>query len=324
VAFTVASGSLFRARGTLAGPLIVNGTIAPGASVGTLNAGAETWNGGGSYEFEINDATGTAGVDPGWDLLNSSDVLTIGATSGNRFTIQIVSLAGSSAGPAAHFDNAQSYSWPIAVAAGGVSGFAADKFTLDGAGFQNSLGTVGAFSLSEAAGTVYLNFTPVFASAASHGRAWGTAQRLSTSQLLADHTTGNVARELVSVAAGSRGTQPVVAGGLIQLAPLHNFSETFPYVVRLTGHPTSLATNDLTLVVTNAVGSVRSITSSGGMVTLSFAGVPGYKYAVERASEVTGPWTQVQAVTAPSAGVWTFSETPPGSPTYYRSRQDNP
>lgn len=74
--------------GTIAGPITVNsgGAISPGNSVGTLTTGAETWNGGGSYIWEITSTSGTAGTD--WDLIQmGGNTLTITATSGNKFTI---------------------------------------------------------------------------------------------------------------------------------------------------------------------------------------------------------------------------------------------
>ena len=142
---------------------------------------------------------------------------------------------------------------------------------------------------------------------------------------MSTYTTGNTTRELVSVSTGSQGTPPIINSGLILLATSNNATETFQYVVKLTGYDASLATNTITLSVTNAVGYARSITSSGNAVTISFAGVPGFQYVVERSSSVTD-WsaaTIVQTKTVPETGVWTFSETPPGNPAFYRLRQNN-
>lgn len=285
---------------------------------------AGTWTWGGSYTWRISSATGSAGTD--WDLVNIAGPLDITATIESPFTIKVVSLDGSSAGEAANFDNTQSYTWRIATASGGVTGFAADEFAIDDSGFQNGKGTVGAFSISQSGNDVYLDFTPVFANAAGYGRAWGTFQRLSVNSLLSNYTTGNAARELVSVATGSRGTAPTVRGGLILLAPTNNFSETFQYVVQLTDHPSSLATNIITLSVTNAVSRINGITSSGSSVTIKLAGVPGYIYVVERTSDVSnGPWTVIPGseTNAPSTGLWTFTDLFPPNPSFYRTRQNN-
>ena len=299
----------------------------------TLGVTTAVWEGGGIYEWQVTDATGTAGGNPGWGLLNTNGPLNVTATSGSKFTIKLVSLSGSSAGECGNFNNKQAYSWRIATASGGVSGFAADKFTLDTTGFANSRGAVGAFSLGQSGNDIYLNFTPVFATAAGYSRAWGTFTRFSESSLVSTYTTGNDARELVRVATGSGGTVPVVQiGGEIQLAPAHNNPETFEYVVRLAGYATSLATNIITLGVTNAVSSVAGIITTGsGSVTIKLAGVPGYAYLIQRASNLNGPWTDLDGSNstpdsrhvAPASVVWTFTDTAPTNPAYYRLRQNN-
>ena len=327
-AVSVASGATLAGTGNAAGTVTVNGNVAPGASPGTLSSGAENWNSGGTYDVEINDAEGTAGVDPGWDKLAISGALTVNATTGSKFTIKLISLSGSSPGTCAHWDSNQYYSWLIA-AASSVSGFSADKINLDATGFQNSLGTLGVFSVVQVGNDIYLRFTPVFANPAPYGRAWGTYQRLSVSSLLSSYTTGNdgTARELVAVRTGSAGTVPTVSGGLILIpAPGNTMTaETFQYEVQLTGYATSLATNLITLSVTNGVSAVNAISSTGQGITITFAGVPGFLYVVERSAsaDFSTTITTVQTMTAPASGLWTYTEASPFNPSYYRSRQNN-
>ena len=79
------------------------------------------------------------GVDPGWDLINMTGRLNITATSGNKFTIKVSSLAGGSPNPAANFNSASSYSWTILKTTTGITGFDEASFNLDTSGFQNSL-----------------------------------------------------------------------------------------------------------------------------------------------------------------------------------------
>ena len=105
-----------------------------------MATGAETWNGGGIYTWEINQASGTQGSDPGWDWLNIQGSLDILATSGNPFVIDINSLAlDNSVAPVHDFNPNLLQSWTIATAAGGVPGFDAAKFVLDDSGFQGAL-----------------------------------------------------------------------------------------------------------------------------------------------------------------------------------------
>ena len=141
-------------NGTLAGSgtigaslLTVNGVIAPGNSPGTLATGSQLWNDGGSYLWEINasnDAGGTIGTDPGWDWLDITGTLDLSLLSAGGFTIDIDSLtSGNIAGDAAGFetwskgDGIVDYSFIIASASAGISGFDATDFSFDSSGFSN-------------------------------------------------------------------------------------------------------------------------------------------------------------------------------------------
>jgi len=135
--YTLAAGQTLTGAGTVVGPMAVDGTLSPGMCPGTLTTGSETWNGGGSYTWEINQASGTQGTDPGWDWLNIQGTLDIAATAGNPFTIDIVSLALDNSPDAVHdFDQYTPQSWTLATASGGVTGFDPDKFVLDDSAFQ--------------------------------------------------------------------------------------------------------------------------------------------------------------------------------------------
>ena len=333
-AATVAVAGTLGGTGTVSGTVTVNGTISAGNSPGTLNTGAETWAGGATNVVEINNATGTAGADPGWDLLNIAGGLNITATSGSKFTIKVVSLTnGNIAGSCANFDNKLSYSWKIAQTTG-ITGFATNAFIINTNSFVNGGGPAGVFSISQSNTDIYLNFTPVFANPVSVGRAWGTFTRLAVSNLLAN-TTGNADRLLVSIANVSQtGTPPVIRGSLILLATTNNVTENFQYVVKLTGYDTSLATNIITLSVTNAVGLLKDISSAQNQPSLTFSGVPGYNYIVERSTDLAN-WIPMDGTsgttdsryTVPSNGsaiVWTFTDqNPPTGQAFYRLRQNN-
>ena len=149
-----ATGSMtINVSGTLGGSgtigaslLTVNGVIAPGNSPGTLSTGAQTWNDGGSYIWEINDSGGSQGADPGWDWLDITGTLDLSSLTAGGFTIDIDSLtSGNIAGDAVGFDTWTKgnpgdvdYSFTIATASSGITGFDADNFTLDSSGFSNA------------------------------------------------------------------------------------------------------------------------------------------------------------------------------------------
>jgi fibronectin-binding autotransporter adhesin len=167
--YTVPPTQTLGGSGTIEGDFVIGGAagIAPGASPGSLTlSGDVSWDGGGNYDWQMISATGTAGDEAAWDLATIGGALTIGATSSDPFAINLWTLSGTpdTSGPAANFDPTQNYTWTIATAAGGITGFAADKFTVVTAatdrsgGFANAIGT-GSFSLAQEGNDLNLVFT---------------------------------------------------------------------------------------------------------------------------------------------------------------------
>ncbi len=168
---TVGTGRGIAGAGTVAGDVTIasGGTVSPGSNLGTLAVTqGVTWASGGNYNWQIVDATGTAGADPGWDLLSVGGGLTISATSADPFEVNLWSLSATAPdanGDAANFSPTQSYTWTIASAAGGISGFANDAFVINttatngAAGFANDLGG-GTFSLAVSGNNLNLVFSP--------------------------------------------------------------------------------------------------------------------------------------------------------------------
>ena len=163
---SVNSGGTLAGSGTT-GAVTINsgGILSPGNSPGTLTSAAATY-GGGTYLWQINNATGVAGNTTGWDLHDiTPGALTISATNSNQFTIDITGLnAGNTSGTVVNFNKNLDYTWKIASAAGGVSGFSADKFNLATARFidNNSItGTKsnGSFSIVNAGNDLVLVYT---------------------------------------------------------------------------------------------------------------------------------------------------------------------
>jgi autotransporter-associated beta strand protein len=161
-ALTLANGATLGGSGTVNKTLAIgNGvTLSPGNSPGTMNTASQTWAGGGSYLWEINDVDAGAGSDPGWDWLNITGTLDISATNLNPFNIQITSLSlANIAGNVHDFADLTSYSWAIASASGGITGFDAGAFHLDISGFQNSF--TGSFGLEISGSSLVLTYTPI-------------------------------------------------------------------------------------------------------------------------------------------------------------------
>jgi autotransporter-associated beta strand protein len=154
----VAAGARLGGTGIVGGATTIQSgaTLSPGASPGTLSfTQGLTLAAGGNYNWQILNATGTAGATDGWDFLSVGGVLDVASTSADPFKINLWSL--SSTGPdvngnALNFDASQGSTWKIASATGGITGFDTDKFQIiTGAtngtgGFTNAF--TGTFSLA--------------------------------------------------------------------------------------------------------------------------------------------------------------------------------
>lgn len=113
------------------------GVLSPGNSPGTLSAGNTTWESGGNYHWEINNVSGTEGIN--WDYLAVSGTLDLSTISSvTPFTIKLISLdQDNHPGSIFNFDSSQDYTWVIAAAENGIEGFDVSKFTFDASGFMD-------------------------------------------------------------------------------------------------------------------------------------------------------------------------------------------
>ena len=151
-AVTVNDGGTLGGGGTVGAILVAaGGTLSPGNSPGTLNAGATTWAGGGNYNWQIYNANGPAGVG-GWDKLAiTGDLDLTGLTALSRFNINLWSLSGinpDANGAAINFSSSSTFTWTIASVSGSILGFDAAFFNVNlaatngTAGFTNDLSWV--------------------------------------------------------------------------------------------------------------------------------------------------------------------------------------
>jgi autotransporter-associated beta strand protein len=122
---------------------------------------------------------------------------------------------------------------------------------------------------------------------------------------------------------------PYQGSSYIILGPTNNNLTTYvqgeviQYVVEDTLFPTAayMATNYLTIVVTNAVGQTTGqISTTGATVTLSWAGIPGTTNVTERSTDLT-TWTPIFTNVVPPAGLFTNIDTSPPQPNAYYELQ---
>jgi autotransporter-associated beta strand protein len=162
--FTLGSNQSISGTGTVAGAMTVAGTLSPGNSPGSLSTASQTWVNGGAFNWQILDATGTAGT--GFDTMVITGSLDLTSLT-TGFNINLWSLA--SVGPdvngdALNFSATNNYSWLLASTTTGIMGFEATDFTLNlgesngTKGFSNDLDG-GAFTISQSGNSLLLNYT---------------------------------------------------------------------------------------------------------------------------------------------------------------------
>ena len=168
--FLVEPAQTLTGEGTVQGGVVIRdgGRLRPGSATGTLTTTGDVFFGpAGNFNWQVHDASGTAGSDTGWGLADIGGVLDISATDTELFQINLWSLAAVdpvTSGNAVNFNTGSNYTWRIASAAGGISGFAPEKFAINvaatsgAAGFANDLAG-GAFSVSQSGNDLNLVFT---------------------------------------------------------------------------------------------------------------------------------------------------------------------
>ena len=157
---TVNNQGTLKGSGTVSALTIASGgTLAPGNSTGILNAGSTTFASGGNYKWEIDTFGGVVGNN--WDFLNITGDLTISATSGSKFIIDVISLLSSTdtAGLASNFNDGTNYTFAIATASGTISGYAANAFSINTAAFQNPFTGTWGTSLSNDGKSLNITYT---------------------------------------------------------------------------------------------------------------------------------------------------------------------
>jgi len=126
--------------------------IAPGTSPGILTVGNLILNGNATYTWEMADATGAAGT--GWDQINATGLLTIGANATSKFTIAITSAAA----PSNWNFQASNQSWDI-LRYGTQSGFSSSFFTLNSTAFAGDLSPDSSWSLTDTGSALRLTYS---------------------------------------------------------------------------------------------------------------------------------------------------------------------
>lgn len=143
---TIQTGGILGGTGILHGDLNVSGTLAPGASIGTLTAINTTLNSGSNLAIEIG---GDWATTPIADKLMAVS-LAINATSLAPVTINVTPVGLSNV-------TATGRVFPIVQTSGGITGFSADKFVVDASAVT---GLAGVWSVQQNGNVLELVFNP--------------------------------------------------------------------------------------------------------------------------------------------------------------------
>jgi autotransporter-associated beta strand protein len=328
---TAATGAVsVLAGGTLGGIGVVGGattiesaaTLAPGNSPGTLAFARDlSWNTGGNYNWQILSGTGSAGAGDTWDLVTLSGTLVVAATSADPFRINLWSLSAIGpdvSGDATNFDAAQNYTWKIASATGGISGFAADKFVINtsaangAAGFSNPLAG-GTFSLAQSGNDLNLVFTSASGpTAITIDVASGTQTQtqagyptLSGSTPIVKTGGGTLVLDQANTLTGST----TVQGGVVRLANASALSTSKLVVV-------AGGTGQLAPFATTSVASLDLATGNGlmdvtsGALTIASGMTAPQLVAELLEGRADGSWTGTSGITSSTAAADIASSQP--------------
>ena len=326
--FTVAPAQTVAGLGTVAGSMSLGGgaTVAPGTapgtSIGTLTVSQDvTLGSGGNYNWQMLSGTGTAGTATSWDVLTVGGILTIAATVADPFKINLwtltsTSTAGDVSGTAADFNPAQNYTWRIAGASGGVTGFAADKFAINTSatngtgGFANGLAG-GTFSIAQAGTAINLVFTAAAPSAITINVASGTQTQTQAGYPTLSGSTPVIKTgggTLVITAANTLTGSTSVQQGALQLANGSALGSST--VIPVAGGTVSLAPYLQTTVGGLAPNAGGLVDLGSGLVTVASGLSPTDLVNAIVTGRGDGSWTGTSGITSSVAATDIASSIP--------------
>jgi len=265
---TVASGGTLSGTGSVGKTTIQSGgTISAGANgnVGTLSLSSLILNGGGSWNWKMLDASGSAGV--GFDTLGISGLLDLSTlSSDSKFTINLQTLFGTPAvsGSALNFDANVSTNWVIANYGTLTGTFSTNLFNINSSGFSNSL-SGGTFGIGTNASGLILSYTTAFVAGASGEWNSGSGNLSSKTQI----TNG------VSLLLSGTGGSVTNNNAVTSLSGITFVTNAGTYTLSgnaITNGGSGIVNNSTNAqVISNAItlGSVQTFTAGGGSLTIA-------------------------------------------------------
>jgi len=171
------------------------------------------------------------------------------------------------------------------------------------------------------------NVNPVVGIVYKATRTPGLSLKILITEMLGHASISDANHDVVTLASV---TSPSTQGAIVVMNPTFvgylpgassGDGDTFTFTVADGHGGTGIGTAQVNL--SSSQGNYQSIFASGGVVTITFRGIPGIAYDLQRATQVIGPWVTITAAgtqTAGADGSYSFSDTPPAGGIYfYRS-----
>ncbi|MCX6896387.1 MAG: Ig-like domain-containing protein [Verrucomicrobia bacterium] len=160
-------------------------------------------------------------------------------------------------------------------------------------------------------------------------RAPGLSLKIAITNLLANDTDADTnVLTFTGIVGNSTNNFPLTTNAQYVFYPSNagNVSDRFSYTISdgQGGVSTGLV---YIAISTDVYGQALGITNAAGNFIATFAGIPGYSYTVQRATNVNFSLdlTNVVTIIAPTNGLFRWTNSPPIPPTaYYRLRYNSP
>jgi len=299
---SVAGGATFDVSGLTTLPYSLGSQTLTNSSTGTASINGSLTTGSGTVSLAYVSGTPSLTVPSGTFTVSSGTTFKVStATTLGQGSYKLISKSGSGT-----------------VAAGTLP-----AVTVGGAGVAAGALT----SLSVSGGELYLNVSsPLTANPNTYTRNGSVTWMLKVANLMTNVTELDVTTtNLTSVGTSTNGVTLDITSipGYVLYNNPNLVDDKFSYTVTDGNGWTDTATITLTAgTVPSVGGQANNINYSGGTATLTFAGIPGYKYNVQlNTVDVSNPldWSTVFTTNAPMGGVFQYVDpTPPTPNAYYR------
>jgi autotransporter-associated beta strand protein len=284
--FTLGGSQTLKGNGSVVGAANINGALTPGASIGTLTFSVAPTLAG-SIVAEINSA-----ASPNADkVVVSSGTLNFGGT----LTVTNLGSAPASGTTFDLFDGSLSGSFTtLILPPGGTLHWLTGNLNVDGT-------------------ITFTNNTPTISNATVN-RGSGVTAKVKKSDLAASDLDGDTLTYMLST---STNGATITQNADYLFIPANTVNDAFTVTVSDGAGGSASATVTVNVVTTTGQTS-GNVTLVAGNANLTFYGVPGTTYTVQRSTDLS-TWTDLTTVTADSNGLVSYVDV--GAPTpnaYYR------